>query len=619
MAGLTPDGAGADAMLVSEEAMRDDGREIGRISDGVGADAALAGDEEMPDAGRGTHLTPDGIGADAALVELEDVTGHEFDREMDHEDIEEQAVGVDDAGQSVSKGWGGHVFKDEETDAASRLSICAEMLWELEDAPLGPGVLHAFGQNGPPMNILDVCPETDRLFVANQRQLLGLSIEALAAQAVGSERIAPGFSLTPLNLNAQANRVRCGRVCGKAVAVAVDARGGVTVVQTAAPRLCSLAPLLNTVEIPGADRSIVGVSTWGIAIAGHGLFSARTSSSCDVVVSGNDHQVKAWAMAPPTDSLSDSWAAIGCSSQGRPQPSQVIDHSANIPSIDLVDGRIVAACLDGNVIMASVSKPTSFRGSQDRPAVPGQFVDASLAADNASAEPLRPLPAKKHLADGIWNVCWVPLSSICSLAPPGQSSPSSSGAMNWSLDILTLPGQIIYEYVLPFFTAQELMSSIQLLSTAHFEASLDEVHAGGRAEHMILCLSKETAWLLDSRLNVRGSVSLPFDATFAHVSYEPGLSTAFVATKFEHSLRQIWAIILVRRRRSLNFRLQLDYSLHTDVEAEESTRAWPHGVVVGMAAAKGRLYALMAGRHLSCREVSLRCGHAWRLRLGPQA
>ena len=124
-----------------------------------------------------------------------------------------------------------------------------------------------------------------------------------------------------------------------------------------------------------------------------------------------------------------------------------------------------------------------------------------------------------------------------------------------------------------------------------------ELREGHRREHFVLCFSEGAVWLLDDDLGICCRQRLPFNATFAHVVYSTELSTAVIASKFEPSESHLWAVTVVRRRRSLRFRLRVQRLPVTNGLAH----AWPTGVIIGAAFAPGaRLLTLQANRRLHC-------------------
>ncbi|CAK0831446.1 unnamed protein product [Prorocentrum cordatum] len=258
-------------------------------------------------------------------------------------------------------------------DDPPRLEVGATLAWQLLSAPLGRESLGAFGVNGPPMNVMDCCPVSGRVFVANQRSLLGFSLASL--RRLATQENAAGTALRedqeaaeggewrcerPLLLRAQANRLRCGQIAGRAVVATVDAAGGVTVVpsdraglepvvtvtnkaraRASGDRGCRVRPdawtasehrgaLVNPMAPDEAAWTGAPVSTWGLALAPHGDQPPESGVGA-LAVSANDHEVRVWFVAPPRGERADAWEPPGG------------------PSVDLAGGLLAAASLDGFV------------------------------------------------------------------------------------------------------------------------------------------------------------------------------------------------------------------------------------------------------------------------------
>eukprot|EP00927_Polykrikos_kofoidii_P076715 TRINITY_DN73755_c0_g1_i1.p1 TRINITY_DN73755_c0_g1~~TRINITY_DN73755_c0_g1_i1.p1 ORF type:complete len:826 (+),score=125.15 TRINITY_DN73755_c0_g1_i1:159-2636(+) len=723
-------------------------------------------------------------------VETE-VLGSDDEIEDDDHDME------DEAGEAGSDGWGvgpnllGVHFDDEESAACRSVSITAKLCWEVDDAPVGPEALTRFGPNGPPMNIMDGCAETRKLFVANQRRLVGLSVDALKSF---SERRIPNINQSAqaaAMLSAPVNRVRCGYIGRRPVVVAVDSRGSVVVVPTTDPRMSIAASMTNyaaePVGQPSSGRIPRPTSTWGVALS---RFPTRRPSSEDedigyVVASANDHCVKRWILRAPPDALhgtgegsvalagqtarrsagllsndvlptsrkwsvlssnfrdagrtsrsassalqsvaalpaaevavsssaagaasvggdgvtsftepaapgvsattaaadavvqtaSPSAAAAAGETQAAAEASDLADtaqallmHRGNVPSIDLASGLVLSAGLDGHVCVVPVVREVA--GAQtastacSRSEAPPVAVEEALSAGTELVQPEEdtlmgnngehppPLdlsgegaprqalefhvPSDFHQ---MWNACWVPLRSICCVMPKcnrdGRAVVAAAEGqlkgqpMEWAVGpSAVLSSEIVSSYVLPFLSAADLMSAVQLLNPAHAVGAQSELQGIGRTESFALCFSQGMVWLLDPKLRVRCQARLPFQATFAHACYVPHLSSAIVAAKFETRFgrQYVWAVTILRRRRSLCFRLLVRPSEINNPFASQ----WPMGIFVGLTAlpvSEGSadshdagtetesramleerpklasdVFTLLASRRLSCHRVSL--------------
>jgi len=206
---------------------------------------------------------------------------------------------------------------------------------------VGPDSLQAFGMNGPPMNILDVCCKSQRIFVANQRQIVSLSMDGPDAS--------PTIPVGP-SIPGQANRLRCGVVGGTPVAVVADSRGGVSMVSTEAVGNGRPATMFSVQNKDNLNAN--PISTWGIALE----HQERDNTSFDVVVSANDYCVKAWTLSPPCISAQSGPQPRWPMALERQQrvPRVVGQHYGNIPSIDLANGLVVSVSLDGQISVVPV-------------------------------------------------------------------------------------------------------------------------------------------------------------------------------------------------------------------------------------------------------------------------
>lgn len=285
-----------------------------------------------------------------------------------------------------------------------------EKIWEVRNLPLGPGELSRFGRNGPPMNVMDYCPASDRIFIVNQRRISGFSVASLLARCSSTDADAAGvhaeqkespayricrkaaqmrglgaeeqWEAYAPDLGAQANRLRCGKLGKRPVVAAVDAEGGITILPSDGQMLCPLLELRNTSAHNGAP-----ISTWGLALAPHfecdGASGSGSTCRGEVVVSANDHCVKAWTLgeAPgggrglmvqpagfgrgAVSAAADSFEQRQTLS-GRPQrpgPKVLVSDSNNIPCVDLAGGNVISASLDGRVCIVPLQAPV-FRSRQ---------------------------------------------------------------------------------------------------------------------------------------------------------------------------------------------------------------------------------------------------------------
>lgn len=69
--------------------------------------------------------------------------------------------------------WGNDPFGADKAAALS-FNLNWKKIWEVPKVPLGTAELWQFGPNGPPMNVMDTCPVSNMLWIANQ--YLGLGV-----------------------------------------------------------------------------------------------------------------------------------------------------------------------------------------------------------------------------------------------------------------------------------------------------------------------------------------------------------------------------------------------------------------------------------------------------------
>eukprot|EP00928_Gymnodinium_smaydae_P089078 TRINITY_DN7307_c0_g3_i1.p1 TRINITY_DN7307_c0_g3~~TRINITY_DN7307_c0_g3_i1.p1 ORF type:complete len:687 (-),score=120.95 TRINITY_DN7307_c0_g3_i1:137-2131(-) len=635
-----------------EVAMQDPTEEVG--SDGFISDEALdeVDDQELND-------------GEGELEEAYQVNVEEAMTEGSFETEDELAA----LSELTFNDWGPDPDGAAEA-AALAMKLTSQVLWEVRDLPLGPYVLYHFGPNGPPMNIMDVCPITQRLFIANQKLLVGLSIQGLRALADRSCPAAEArcWILQGVELDSQANRVRCGLISGRPVVVAADARGGVTVVPT--DTACSQSVLTLRNSELGSNRR---TSTWGVGLEPHWSGADEEGT---LLVSANDHRVKAWWLEPPeTDAprkaeedaaharasqapkrwhartpVSSEASASGAASttvavpalSSAPPPASIVYELVNnLPCVDLAYGLAIVASLDGSVC-AFAPRPPTCEPERRRE---GDEVDAELADEGtgtgqgaaegsrgafhlgsevaaAEGRPRQPprflpsfpaganfafAPSLRHFRR-TWNALWVPLRSIRTVATPPMQIPSEESVMDWTVavpgssDGVTLLGEMVKSFVLPFFEANDLMMNLQLLNSRHAVAARAEVMASHRKEAMALVFAEESAWLVDTTLGMRCQLMLPFSAAFAHVSYMQEASTAFVATKFANA-ETLWGVTVLRRCRSLRFRLQAQ-PLMTGNGPDESVLR--NDMCIGMATGPDQqLFTLRGDGTLTCYSLAL--------------
>eukprot|EP00929_Paragymnodinium_shiwhaense_P107233 TRINITY_DN73307_c0_g1_i1.p1 TRINITY_DN73307_c0_g1~~TRINITY_DN73307_c0_g1_i1.p1 ORF type:complete len:805 (-),score=150.09 TRINITY_DN73307_c0_g1_i1:282-2360(-) len=661
--------------------------------------------------------------------------------------------------QHDHRGWRplrGKIMDDAETAAGESVRLVTTLQWQLEDAPLGEEALHSFGQNGPPMNVMDACPESGKLFVANQRRLVQLSIDELSRSARAMEtdganapRRRPTEEAASLLLPAQANRVRCGYVGRRPVVVAVDSVGGVTVAATTADAVQAVATLSNFQPTrsgarsgPGVNPNSLPMSTWGIALEHHPSSSSRAqppawhSDASDedsddpegyVLVSANDHCVKSFALKPdgapsrhrrgsePPHAAHPSgggglrpaagqrrWSMVDAARSLPPASMRLPDrrrvqedpderladkasamrvmlvHSSNIPSIDVADGQLLSASLDGHVCRVTLPKsrvehglPAATGGQHQAapaaggyggqpaaasPAVParnGYTAAAAEAPDSGLDAAALPhdmaayvgrgpvqtaacfLPQPAEPGTGLWNVSWIPLKTIRALESEGQEPDSDGPAIEWK----TAPGapplahELLKAYVLPFLEAEQLLGKLQAVSVGHAALARQEVEAEHRTEHVAMCIDSTNAYLLNDDLKLIARLPLLVDVVFAHARYVPEISSILVASKFETSPRkQMAAITVWRRRRSLHFRLAASTLQTWPSKGEQPYTNHPPNLCVGMttapstvsapagglpprpsdavtgaaagASSAADLFVLLASRHLSCHSIA---------------
>ena len=258
-----------------------------------------------------------------------------------------------------------------------------------------------------------MCPVSQVLWIANQRQLFGFSLAGLEAQvAQVDSSSSEGAVLTSCapELNAQANRIRCGQVGGQSVVVAVDASGGVLVVPSSPGQ--PVLKLQNGLQNVSGFGSSFGVSTWGIGLTPHG---EPAESDGPLLVSANDKCVKAWWLTPPQNAdptlpspsapsrgrkIQKSWQtrqikeSTGSSDMA---PSLLHRFADNLPSIDIACGRAILGSLGGEVKVLNLSPPPRPPPKNPPPEAPVTILEepVCLEEDGRPRHPPRFPPEKE--------------------------------------------------------------------------------------------------------------------------------------------------------------------------------------------------------------------------------
>eukprot|EP00434_Breviolum_minutum_P026915 symbB.v1.2.023790.t1/scaffold2207.1/size85781/6 len=174
--------------------------------------------------------------------------------------------------------WGNDPFGADKAAALS-FNLNWKKIWEVPKVPLGTAELWQFGPNGPPMNVMDTCPVSNMLWIANQQELFGFPLPTLEDPNSCNDLM----EFTRISASrGQINRLRCGQLGRQPVVVAVDAAGGVLVAPTHKSKMSPMK-LLNVAS--GRDQ---GVSTWGIGLSP----TDEGSDAGPLLVSANDHCLK---------------------------------------------------------------------------------------------------------------------------------------------------------------------------------------------------------------------------------------------------------------------------------------------------------------------------------------
>ncbi|CAJ1398318.1 unnamed protein product [Effrenium voratum] len=444
--------------------------------------------------------------------------------------------------------------------AASALTVSCRRAWEVAKMPLGQRELWQFGPNGPPMNVMDVCQASNILWIANQQELFGFSLDCLEEP------------LAHLVLSSQANRVRCGHLGGPVV-VAVDSAGGVLVAASAPA--AGAPPCLKLQN--KALHSPLGSSTWGIGLP--------KGEDGPLLVSANDHCVKSWWLQVPQGP--GGWQVLQPRNAAKDAkaPSTLRHFADNLPCIDVAHRRAIVACLSGEVSVLDLAA----RPESEVPEPPVIEARPDLGPAGPRRPPQWPAhvagvePSVRTFAPGalepsrrIWNVSWIPLHGIQTVEPPRAGGVLDP--VEWTVRSCALPAEII-RLVLPLLDPQELLQRIQCLSTKHADMAQEQVLCGKRTEQMAMILSENAVWLTDGCLNMRCKQSLPFNAAFAHVVHMPGLSAVVVSTKMDSAYRTLWAVTVLRRRRSLRFELRVtQLAARSELQYASKARSMNPGV-----------------------------------------
>jgi len=510
--------------------------------------------------------------------------------------------------------WGNDPFGADKAAALS-FNLNWKKIWEVPKVPLGTAELWQFGPNGPPMNVMDTCPVSNMLWIANQQELFGFPLPTLEDPNSCNDLM----EFTRISASrGQINRLRCGQLGRQPVVVAVDAAGGVLVAPTHKSKMSPMK-LLNVAS--GRDQ---GVSTWGIGLSP----TDEGSDAGPLLVSANDHCLKAWWLSDPPEPSMPSGGYPNATPQrsrnawqlqqmkGRSEsdksPMLLWHFGENLPSIDVIQKRAIVASLGGEVSVLNLVSPSKLESAdvfdvhiiEEHPQL-----DQDLCCKFPPRWPLhedhKTVRCFGHAESRrVWNVCWIPLASIRTVS----SDTSNEGLMDDTLEWTSrtggsssLPGEII-RAVLSLLGPQELLQRIQCLNRQHAHLAQEQVSSGKRTEQMALIFSENTVWLTDGCLNMRCKQTLPFNGAFAHVVRMSTLSAVVVSTKMGSANYPLWAVTVLRRKRSLRFELRVK---NLAVETDFRDLPWPRNIIVGMAAADDRLFILYSSCRLVCYRLAL--------------
>jgi len=262
------------------------------------------------------------------------------------------------------------------------------------------------------------------------------------------------------------------------------------------------------------------------------------------------------------------------------RPEAAIEHEKNVPCIDIANGKLISASLDGTVRLAELAATGGGIAAVGRGELPVFQCDEAL-----------------------WGACWIPLRSVRTYLP---ALPPASQPAQWLSQEAVLPEEILLTSVWPFLDVQTLTRQVQPLSSAHARLVADEMCAEHRQELLAFCFSDTTAWILDEDLQPCGMLELPFSATFAHIAYDRESSVVVMATKLcpePSPAGSLWAISLLRRGASLRCHMEA-HAIRYDFP---EWHHFPSSAFVGMSVAPGgRVFSLLASRRLACHRLSVR-------------
>eukprot|EP00927_Polykrikos_kofoidii_P040827 TRINITY_DN34828_c0_g1_i1.p1 TRINITY_DN34828_c0_g1~~TRINITY_DN34828_c0_g1_i1.p1 ORF type:complete len:516 (-),score=71.10 TRINITY_DN34828_c0_g1_i1:178-1725(-) len=353
-------------------------------------------------------------------------------------------------------------------DAINLIANCGRL-------PLPGGLVVDVRRFGPPISVADIAPTAGRIFVAASHAVVGFSLTDLR-HCVSHKLPAPSPQVSvPLGkLPGASLRVRCGVICTRPVVAVADCRGEI---------LVFLADLLNSQtralrlsydeELGGGLDFVDGGPHTGFLFAGN-----------------SSGQLVRWRLAVGIDG--ESLHDVQCLAiPGAPRDTMA---DALIVDLHVRNGKALVAALDGQLEVWSNAD-----GKLLGP--PSVFVSSPSSRIDCSECP------------SLWGARWVPLSAILKYGSIRESAVVVQSPAN----LADIPADLVRRRVLPFIPLSDMACCVALLSRSHQLAVQLELMDHLRNEHLAICFSDCTAWLLDERLRVLARQDLPFCASHAHV------------------------------------------------------------------------------------------------------
>jgi len=411
--------------------------------------------------------------------------------------------------------------------AAALPALSAELLEECGRLPLPPlgGLPVDVPPYGPPLSLADAAPSAGRLFVATARAVAGFRLPAaLSGARPGCGEPAQLLPEVEVPLLGRAMRLRCGELGGRPLVAVVDNSGMATVFWADVAGTNGRWPRALRLRCPGTPPAR------GLAV---GPCAGDPCGGCFLYVGNSLGQFYRWHLRATAD---DSLAAGPAVEFGA---ARMGVSDVAIVDIDVAMGvGILAARLDGRLALwvTEPARPNSF-GLTSPPRLRA-CSEAAVRVDCAETPTL-------------WGSRWIPLRVVPAIG--AGEAPIPPGDAAWA----SLPIELVCRAVLPFLPLRTLACRVAPLARAYRGIAERELLRPARGEHLALCFSDCTAWLLDAGLRVLARQDLPFCAAHSHAVVVPGLAAALVAPKTDLvalpgssivAVPHLWVLTVYRHR-----------------------------------------------------------------------